>query len=236
MAENNDRLTAAMNLIAAHKKVTGRECGDCSMCCKLTRIDVPELKKPVDTWCRHCRPGKGCGIYEARPDVCKGFACLWLVNPDFGDEWKPSRAKIVIDLCRDGEQTVCAFIIDPGCPNRWREAPYYDTIKQIAFNGLRQTGPAHFVTQIKLGPRTFVVLPHKEVEVSNQPHIVIETGIRRQPWEVLRFESPDKAQACVDMMNAITEKNAAMPLGERAQFAAEAQVMLRELNMTERPS
>jgi hypothetical protein len=34
-----------------------RECGKCSLCCKLAPIR--ELNKPIDAWCPHCRPGHG---------------------------------------------------------------------------------------------------------------------------------------------------------------------------------
>src|SRR6516165_9574581 len=34
-----------------------RECGKCSLCCKL--LPIRELNKPIDTWCPHCRPGHG---------------------------------------------------------------------------------------------------------------------------------------------------------------------------------
>src|SRR5262245_34979797 len=67
---------------------TGRQCGDCSLCCKLLNID--ELNKPANTWCQHCRPGKGgCSIYADRPPDCRTFACGWLTHPEFGDIWKP---------------------------------------------------------------------------------------------------------------------------------------------------
>jgi hypothetical protein len=71
-------------LISERVAITGRTCGDCSLCCKLINVREP-LNKPRDVWCQHCRPGKGgCSIYDTRPDVCRGFACDWLVKPNFG--------------------------------------------------------------------------------------------------------------------------------------------------------
>ena len=48
------------------------------MCCRLP--DIPELNKPIDTWCRHADrdgSGTGCKIYDYRPDVCRSFDCAW---------------------------------------------------------------------------------------------------------------------------------------------------------------
>ena len=69
-------------VVRALSDALGRACGACSLCCKLLQIDEPELKKPANEWCRHCRPGKGgCAIYDERPPVCRDFACEWLINP-----------------------------------------------------------------------------------------------------------------------------------------------------------
>ena len=51
-------------------------CGTCTLCCKL--LDIPVLQKPAYQWCPHCQVGKGCGIYEARPQPCREFVCVWL--------------------------------------------------------------------------------------------------------------------------------------------------------------
>src|SRR5262249_4530121 len=55
-----------------------RECGKCSLCCKL--LPIQELNKPIDTWCPHCRPGHGgCTIYSSRPSECR-------VSPVYGSQ------------------------------------------------------------------------------------------------------------------------------------------------------
>src|SRR5262249_6364064 len=71
--------TASQEWIEAHKRITGRECGECSACCKV--LDVLELDKPAHQWCKHCRPGRGgCLIYDRRPTICRVFACAWLID------------------------------------------------------------------------------------------------------------------------------------------------------------
>ena len=72
----------------------GRSCGTCTLCCKV--FDVPSLEKPAGQWCKHCLPGRGCGIHETRPQHCRAFHCMWMTAPWLADEWKPERAKFVL--------------------------------------------------------------------------------------------------------------------------------------------
>lgn len=149
------------SLEAAIKR-TGRSCGECSLCCKLPPI--PVLEKPANTWCRHCKPGKGCGIYSSRPDICQNFGCKWLTDATFGDEWKPSHARIVVTRSRalDG-QLDYLFMVDPAFPHRWREEPYYSAIQRLA--ALGSAGVARFRTVVLIGSRTFLVRVDKTIEV-----------------------------------------------------------------------
>jgi hypothetical protein len=57
----------------------GRECGDCSMCCKLLEIADADIAKPRNQWCKHCKPGSGCTIYDTRPQLesTKGVPKKW---------------------------------------------------------------------------------------------------------------------------------------------------------------
>jgi len=56
-----------------------KECGDCHLCCKLPQLNDLDnnMIKPSYSWCKNCTIGKGCDIYETRPDNCKGFKCLY---------------------------------------------------------------------------------------------------------------------------------------------------------------
>lgn len=56
-----------------------RNCGDCTACCHALAIE--ELDKPGFQKCAYVQSGNGCagcGIYDARPDCCRDFQCLWL--------------------------------------------------------------------------------------------------------------------------------------------------------------
>jgi hypothetical protein len=75
-----------------------RQCGDCSLCCKV--LGIPELNKPKDEWCPNFAAGIGCRIYADRPPSCHNFACRWLNDATMGPEWKPSLCKMVIERRR----------------------------------------------------------------------------------------------------------------------------------------
>jgi hypothetical protein len=106
-----------------------RECGTCSLCCKL--LYVAELNKPIDTWCPHCQPGlSGCAAYQNRPASCRGFVCGWLVGETkIGDEWFPARCKMIIARAADKSFLI---IVDPAHPNAWRCEPYYGQLLALA--------------------------------------------------------------------------------------------------------
>jgi hypothetical protein len=86
------------------------------MCCKVLEID--ELDKPAGRLCANCVLGAGCSIYAERPDVCRGYECLWLTERDLPLNLKPDRIGAVLmnDSDSDEYQAVC----DPSKPMAWR--------------------------------------------------------------------------------------------------------------------
>jgi len=93
-------------------------------------MGITALDKPRGVWCRHCTPGKGCGIYDARPDECRDFMCQWLLDSRLGPEWKPERSKLVICTAPDGKGIV--VFCDPGFPAAWRSEPYRSGLREFA--------------------------------------------------------------------------------------------------------
>jgi hypothetical protein len=69
-------------------------CGSCTVCCHSLR--VIELDKPAGILCKHCLPGKGCGIYETRYEICRTFLCGWRQVPQLGDAWRPDRSGVLM--------------------------------------------------------------------------------------------------------------------------------------------
>ena len=73
---------------------TGNDCGNCTVCCMA--LTVIELDKDAGIYCKHCLPGKGCGIYETRFEICRTFLCGWRLVPQLGDRWRPDRSGILM--------------------------------------------------------------------------------------------------------------------------------------------
>jgi hypothetical protein len=161
--------------------VPGRSCGECSLCCKLIRVDA--LAKPPGTWCTHCAAGRGsCRIYDNRPTECRDFYCAWMVSPTLGDEWRPSKCKIVLRVESDGK--LIAAHVDPSDPAAWRRQPYFRTLKQFAIKGA--SVGQRVIVYIK--NRVIVIFPNKEVDVGTMnpgDHLVVREvgGPNGRDWK-----------------------------------------------------
>lgn len=113
-------------------------CGTCTLCCKVLQIEeFPE--KPKDSWCTHCAPGRGCKIYEDRPETCRGFECLWLASQRdapgaMGPDLRPDRCHVVITA--DGDMGTNMLVhVDPAYPDAWRNGPAAKLISGRAVTG-----------------------------------------------------------------------------------------------------
>ena len=134
-----------------------RSCGECTMCCKL--LDVVALAKPAGSWCAHCAPGRGCGIYEGRPGECRSFRCGWLVDEKLGEEWRPSRSRIML-VSEAGSNRIAAHV-DPARPDAWRRAPFHGVLRGWARAAARVRGQI----VVYVGRRATVVLPDRDVDL-----------------------------------------------------------------------
>lgn len=132
-----------------------RQCGDCSLCCKV--LGIPELEKPKDSWCANFTAGIGCRIYERRPLSCRNFSCRWLDDPTMGPEWKPSSCKMVVGS-RPG---LFVVHVDPAVSQPWRAEPFLSVLKRLSAQGLNK-GVIVMVIEKR---RTIVILPDREVDL-----------------------------------------------------------------------
>jgi hypothetical protein len=130
-------------------------CGECMMCCKLPSIEEP-LHKPENKWCINALPGRGCKIYETRPQPCRNFHCDWLLQPGLGDEWKPSRARFLMYDSPDGRAVI---LVDPATPHAWKGPVFYPVLKQGAVRRLELEGR---ITTVLVGERLFIILPDRD--------------------------------------------------------------------------
>lgn len=111
-----------------------RSCGTCTFCCRLPEIEA--FDKPANAWCQHCVEGKGCSIYEARPELCRDFLCLWMTDVRLGPEWKPGAAKLM--AYRQGPQIT--ILVDPDHPGAWRREPIGGQLRQWAADAAASGG------------------------------------------------------------------------------------------------
>lgn len=121
-------------------------CGSCSLCCDL--VAVTALAKPECQLCRHAepgRPGGACTIYEARPEECRTFRCVWLISQEDEDktplpiELRPDNCHVVfagVELNGEPYDDATAAHVDPKYPNAWREGPVYSFINKLVDKGV----------------------------------------------------------------------------------------------------
>ena len=76
-----------------------RACGSCVVCCKVLKIDEPDLRKAAQVLCPNCT-GSGCAIYESRPEVCRSWHCAWRRVASMGEEMRPDRLGVLFHLDR----------------------------------------------------------------------------------------------------------------------------------------
>jgi hypothetical protein len=156
-------------------------------------------------------------IYQSRPPVCQKYSCLWLSRgPGFDDRWFPKACGIVADFHDDKDAgPQMRFRVDPRTPNRWREEPYYSTIKQFALLGLRGAvaGGVRFQTLVTVKGERTLMFPHREMAYT--PGIVTQLG--EDMFEFLPCKSNDGAKSITAGLDAIADAGAAAvkPLQER---------------------
>jgi hypothetical protein len=206
-------------LVASLKADIGRSCGSCSLCCKLLGVNDPPVFKPAGKWCPHCRPGRGgCAIYDRRPNSCRDWTCGWLVNSTLGDEWQPTRCKMVVHWEPINEATQftwCNILVDPGTPDAWRREPYHSQIRMWALNGLRGVNGVTIGTRVLVGRQVFIIVPDDDVEVPLGNSGFTVEWVGPDQWKVVQFNSQDRWDA---FMRALTERGRADSVARRRRL------------------
>jgi Fe-S-cluster containining protein len=128
-----------------------RQCGSCNLCCDV--LEVTAVEKPVNELCRHWEVGKGCTVYDRRPQMCRSFSCAW-VQGHLGDAWFPETARFVVHFSQDAVNVQ----VDPNYPDRWREEPYFGKLCEWSLTGIRRTGRPGYATLVVVGSNRFLLL------------------------------------------------------------------------------
>lgn len=201
---------------------TGRKCGACSLCCKLLTvqpIDPEPFAKPGYEWCQHCKPGQGCSIHSQRPSVCRAFACQWLINSNFGDEWYPLRSKMVLHETTDATGKRLHVVVDNGSPTAWRREPFYSGIRRLMQSGLRGESGHFYYTVVHYGKAHSIMLfPNKECD-ANVHGVIVQT--ETNGWDLIECDSEQSATLLRAKMDAVAHIASTMSFSDRYKMYLE---------------
>jgi hypothetical protein len=169
----------------------GRSCGRCSLCCRL--LHVIELNKPAGRWCEHCRPGKGgCSIYDTRPQICRTYACGWLMSATVSDEWYPLLSHMILSLAPFNGVNTMTVTVDPRYPWMWKEYPYYAQLKQMAERGLHvKSAEDILLVHVRVDSRVWLLVPNDDIEITHGSYIVKLVGAGE--WGIEQFATSEQA-------------------------------------------
>lgn len=155
--------------------MTERTCGSCTACCKTCRVS--EIEKPANRWCPHVEIGRGCRIYEDRPNQCRQFRCVWLqdISGLLPDDARPDKSGVVIQAVADGRALTA--LCDPAKPYAWRDHPAI----RLA---LKSGATAGYSMTARAGNRIWAIGRHGHVEI---------------PQEWIKARSADGGDLKIDM-------------------------------------
>ena len=69
------------------------------------------------------------------------------------------------------------------------------------------------IVHVEIGERKLLILPSSKIEVGGQAHTIVQTG--SQQWDVLVFETPEKAHEVISTANAIINWIATYPTDQQ---------------------
>ncbi|MFK4499668.1 hypothetical protein ABIF86_003959 [Bradyrhizobium japonicum] len=152
-------MTAAVSSLSEARTVSGKECGSCTLCCKV--YNVVELGKAAGKWCSHCKPGRGCTIHDKLPSECAAFNCLWKTEPTMSMQWKPDQSKMVLTL--HPETNNIQVVVDPGLPSAWTRQPYHGQLRLLSKSNMAK---GHLVV-VFVNELATLILPDQDVQLGS---------------------------------------------------------------------
>ncbi len=137
--------------------VPGRSCQSCTMCCGV--LGIKEIAKPERTACPNCLTGGGCGIYDARPEVCREFYCGYLALPFVHERWFPAECGMMIFPASEDRRL--AIHVDPARPDAWKAEPFHSDLRQWAVAAEKMD----LQVFVAVGRGVIAILPHEDVDL-----------------------------------------------------------------------
>lgn len=136
------------------ENIRGRNCGSCKLCCTVVPVELPSGVKPAGEKCRYLC-GRGCKIYERRPDPCRWWSCKWLFDPMTAELKRPDLSGYIVDptldtVLAEGEPiNVVQVWIDPKRPDAHR-APELRHYLQAVWDAFKIPALIRFDSQLAL--------------------------------------------------------------------------------------
>ena len=168
--------------------VPGRSCAGCTMCCKIMSVEA--IAKPSLKWCPHCDIGKGCKIYDTRPDACRLFYCHYLKEGGIGEHWKPALSRMMLTYNPDALRL--SVYVDPDRAGAWRKDPYYADLKTWARNAVATKSQI----AVFVGDDVTMILPDRDkpmgrVRPDQHLRVVMRSGPRGPQYDVELLDGDD---------------------------------------------
>lgn len=117
-------------------------CQDCTGCCVV--FEVKDVGKAFGEPCRHLGRtlfGKGCQIYNERPDACKHYVCLWLDSqrrievPTLPESLRPDVCKVVLGWPWGTDRETLFVYPFPGHDTAWQKPPVGPYLRGVLARG-----------------------------------------------------------------------------------------------------
>lgn len=104
-----------------------RQCGSCTLCCKL--LEIHDIPSKIGEWCTKCDKTRGCTIHPTRPQECRDYQCMWSQMPEtVSAKLRPSKCHIIFDKL--SEQTICGMQDPDYEQHKWTALQIKEFIKQ----------------------------------------------------------------------------------------------------------
>ncbi len=119
-------------------------CQNCTGCCLVFSVEA--VGKAFGEPCKHLGPtlfGKGCQIYNDRPDACKRYVCLWLDSQrraeveSMSEAMRPDVCKVVLGWPWGTDRETLFVYPYPGHETAWQKPPISLYLRDVLARGAK---------------------------------------------------------------------------------------------------